>query len=283
MNPLTSTILSGIFLLIGAAAVYFMMTKMGRKEIPHPDRYTRLHKWSGWVFVVLFLVLFVFMLERIENYYEEASPRITFHVVLSVALFLLILIKVSIPRYFKMLGKHLFFLGTAVYLTAFTLVTITAGYYIIWNYEQEPYISHADFPEHLKDVDLGKELFILRCSTCHLLKNIMKPRSREAWEKVVNEMVKIAEPRITADEANQILHYLYAVLTPEEKALPETASLLEKHCLPCHEAKEIWSHTYSRSGWREVVKTMNQYDPEIVPLEKLEELVDFLMENQKRE
>jgi hypothetical protein len=28
---------------------------------------------------------------------------------------------------------------------------------------------------------------------------------------------------------------------------------------------------------------MNQYDPEIVPLEKLEESVDFLMENQKRE
>lgn len=282
MDPLISTIFSGVFLVIGGAAVYFMMAKMGRKELVHPDRYIVLHKWFGWIFVVLFLVLFVSMLERIESYYEESSPRITFHVVLSVALFLLILIKISIPRFFRMLGKHLFALGLAVYLTAFTLVTITAGYYIIWQYKEEPYIYHADIPEHIKDINLGKELFIVKCSTCHLLENIMQPRSVESWEKIVNEMVKIAEPRITLDEANQILHYLNATHTPERIAVPATASLLEKHCLPCHSAKEIWSHSYSRSGWREIVKKMNEYDPEIVPLEKTGELVDFLIKNQNR-
>jgi hypothetical protein len=283
MDPRISTILSLIFLIIGAAAVYCMMAKLGRKELDHPERYTRLHKWFGWLFVVLFLVLFISMLERIENYYEESSPRITFHIVLSVALFLLILVKVSIPRFFRMLGKHLFLLGIVVYLTAFTLVVITAGYYIIWKYKEEPYISHAEIPEHMKDIDLGKELFIVKCSTCHLLKNIMQPRSLESWEKIVNEMVKIAEPRITIAEANQILHYLSATHTPEKISLPSSASLLEKHCLPCHSAKEIWSHSYSRSGWREIVKKMNEYDPEIVPLEKIEALVDFLIKNQNRE
>jgi len=283
MDPLVSTILSGIFLVVGATAVYFMMAKMGRKEAAHPERYTRLHRWFGWIFVVLFLVLFISMLERIESYYEESSPRITFHVVLSVALFLLILVKVSIPRFFKMLGKHLFLLGIGVYLTAFTLVTITAGYYIIWKYEDEPYISHAEIPEHIKDINLGKELFIVKCSTCHLLESIMQPRSLESWEKIINEMVKIAEPRISIAEANQILHYLNATHTPEKKSVPASASLLEKHCLPCHNAKEIWSQSYSRSGWREIVKKMNEYDPEIVPLEKTGELVDFLIKNQDRE
>lgn len=283
MNPLVSTILSGIFLVVGAAAVYFMMAKMGQKEPDHPERYARLHKWIGWIFVVLFLVLFISMLERIESYYEESSPRITFHVVLSVALFLLILVKVSIPRFFRMLGKHLFLLGIGVYLTAFTLVTITAGYYIIWKYEEGPYISHAEIPEHIKDINLGKELFIVKCSTCHLLENIMQPRSLESWEKIVNEMVKIAEPRISIAEANQILHYLNATHTPEKISVPESASLLEKHCLPCHNAKEIWSHSYSRSGWREIVKKMNEYDQEIVPLEKTGELVDFLIKNQNLE
>jgi hypothetical protein len=62
-----STVVSGIFLVTGAAAVYVMMAKMGRKETPHPDRSTRLHRWLGWIFVILFLVMFVFMLERIEG------------------------------------------------------------------------------------------------------------------------------------------------------------------------------------------------------------------------
>ncbi len=281
MSPFISTILSGILLIIGGVAVYLMMSKMGRKELPHPDRYLKLHKWFGWIFVVLFLLVFVFMLERIEGYYEESSPRIAFHIVLSVALLLLLLIKVTIPRFFRMLGEHLFFLGTAVYVTAFTLITITAGYYIIWKYEEEPYISHAEIPEHIRDLDLGKELFIVECSTCHLLENIMKPRSKEAWEKIVNEMITIAEPRINVAEANQILHYLTSTHVPEKKALSGSASLLEKHCLPCHEAKEIWSRSYNRSGWIDIIKTMNEYDPKIVPLEKTDELIDFLMKNQR--
>jgi hypothetical protein len=202
-------------------------------------------------------------------------------VVLAVALFLLILIKVSIPRFFRALGRHLFLIGTGVYLTAFTLVTITAGYYLIWKYKEEPYISHAALPEKMVDIDLGKELFIVKCSTCHLLQNIMKPRSPEAWERVVNDMVVLAEPRISAGEAQQILNYLSETHIPAKEPAATSASLLERHCLPCHNAKDIWSHDYSRSGWREIVKTMNGYDPDIVPLEKTKEMVDYLIANQE--
>lgn len=79
-----------------------------------------------------------------------------------------------------MLGKLLFLLGTSVYLTSFTRVSITEGYYAIWKYEEKPYISHAEIPEGMKDEAIGKELFITKCSTCHLLQDIMKPRSEMA-------------------------------------------------------------------------------------------------------
>ncbi len=283
MNPLASSIISLVFIIFGGTAVYTMMARLGREDLPNSDRYRTLHKVFGWLFVVLFIVMFIFMLARVEGYWEESSPRISLHVALAVALLLLLLVKVTIPRFFKMFGKHLFLLGVSVYLLAFTLVGITAGYYAIWKYEKLPYISHAEIPEGMKDEEIGKELFITKCSTCHILQDIMKPRSAEAWEKVINEMVVLSEPRITVDEASQILHYLYISHTPDQKEVSESASLIERHCLSCHEAQEIYSHRHSESGWREIIKKMNEYDPEIVPKDKIEDIVKILIENQNND
>lgn len=281
MDPFVSTIISIAFLISGGIAVYTMMARLGRKDISNPDKHRILHKVFGWLFVGLFIIMFIFMLERVENYWEESSPRISLHVALSVALFLLLIIKVAIPIFFKMLGKHLFLIGISVYLSAFILVTITAGYYVIWKYENEPYISHADIPERMKDEKIGKELFITKCSTCHLLREIMKPRSGKAWEEIVNEMVSLAEPRITLAEASQILHYLTLTHTPEPVDSLKGVSPIERHCLPCHETRELYVNQYGESGWREVVAKMNQYDSEIVPLEKMDEIVSFLLNKQR--
>jgi hypothetical protein len=38
--------------------------------------------------------------------------------------------KISVARIFPNLGRNIFFLGAGVYLLAFTLVLITAGYYV---------------------------------------------------------------------------------------------------------------------------------------------------------
>jgi hypothetical protein len=221
------------------------------------------------------------MLERVESYWEESSPRIALHVALAVALFFLLAVKVLIPRFFSGLGKNLFFLGIGVYVTAFTLVGITGGYYLVRVVKSVPYVSHAEIPRHILDERLGKELFISKCSTCHMLKDIMKPRSVESWEQVVNEMVELAEPRINIDEASQILHYLTLTHVPEPFSGFEKASLIEKHCLPCHQPKEIYGQSLSRTAWKEIVEQMNEYDSEIVPKDKINEIVDFLSKGQE--
>jgi len=281
MTPLLSTIISGIFLLFGGVAVYTMMKRMGGKELSRPEVYIKIHKITGWIFVILFVIMFIFMLGRVENYWEKSSSRITLHIALAVALLLLLVIKVVIPRFFSRLGRNLFLLGIGVYLTAFTLVIITGGYYVIRTVEQAPYLTHAALPKHILDEKVGKELFINKCSTCHMLNEIMQPRSAESWETIVNEMVSLAEPRIRVNEGIQILHYLTLTHVPETVEIPDDASLVEKHCLACHEAKEIYGHSYSETGWREIVKKMNEYDPEIVPLDKIDEIVEFLVRNQK--
>ena len=281
MDPLVSTIISGFFLFFGGVAVYTMMRRTGGKELSKPEVYIKIHKIAGWIFVILFLIMFIFMLERVENYWEESSPRITLHISLSLALLLLLVIKVTIPRFFNKLGRNLFLLGTGAYLVAFSLVMITGGYYIIRTVERTPYLTHAALPDDILDKEVGKELFIDKCSTCHMLDRIMKPRSAESWEIVVNKMVSLAAPRIRVNEGIQILHYLTLTLVPRTIEIREDASLVEKHCLSCHEAKEIYVRQYSETGWREIVKKMNEYDSEIVPLEKIDEIVEFLVRNQK--
>jgi len=284
MSPQWSTILSCVFLAFGAIAVYTMMARWGR-DISKPELYRISHIIAGWIFILLFLVIFIIMIIRVENYWEESSPRISIHVTLSVILLLMLMAKASIPRIFPKLSRHLFSLGFSVYLAAFTLVGITAGYYLLWRLEEMPYISHIQFPAHIVkemlDERLGKELFITKCSTCHILENIMHPRSVDSWEKVINDMVVLAEPRINLEEASQILNYLSLTHTPRSPEASEQASPVERHCLPCHEPTEIYQHHLGHSGWIEIVRQMHEYDPKIVPEEKIEEIVDFLVREQE--
>lgn len=281
MTPLTSTITSIVFLLTGALAVYTMMSRMGSSQPVKPELYRTLHRIAGWIFVVLFIAMLSFMLGKLENYWEEPPSRITLHISLALVLFILLWIKVMIPRFFPKLGKNLFLIGFSVYLISFTMVGLTAGYYIIRRSKRMPYISHAELPERMLDERFGKELFITKCSTCHMLKDIMKPRSREAWERVLNDMLILAEPRITGDEMAQILYYLSLTHVPQPYQGAEEAPPVDRHCLPCHDAKEIYEKRFSPSAWREVVKEMNGYDPEIVPEDKIDEIVDFLVESQR--
>ena len=281
MHPSVSSIVSILFLLIGAVALYSMMTKLGSQQTSHPSLHSKLHKFAGWIFIVLFLVFFIVMLGRLRNYWEELPSRLTLHIVLALVLFLLLLVKVTIARFFPSLAKNLFLLGLGAYIAAFTLVGITGGYYLIRRFEHLPYIYHAELPEQMLDERLGKELFISKCSTCHMLKDVMKPRSKEAWEKVANEMFLLAEPRITADEIGQLLYYLTSTHVPKPFTGSEDASIVEKHCLPCHEAKDIYEKRFSRAAWMEILEEMNGYGPELVPKEKLPEIADFLERTQK--
>lgn len=280
MSPFTSTILSIIFLVAGAVAVYTMSALQGAK-VTNTKAYKLVHMVAGWVFAALFLVIFFFMAARVRIYWEESSPRISIHVALSMALLALVIVKVSIKRLFPLLGKHYFMLGILTYSLSFAMVGITAGYYIIWRYEERSVASQEKLGVDMLELNLGKELFIEKCTTCHLLKEIMTPRSPGAWAKVVSEMIEIAEPRIKPAEGEQILNYLSKthgpVITGKAGATP-----VELHCLPCHEATEIYRQEHGRTGWTQIVRQMRQYDAELIPEDKIDDIVDYIMEKKQK-
>jgi mono/diheme cytochrome c family protein len=94
-------------------------------------------------------------------------------------------------------------------------------------------------------------------------------------------MVGLAEPRIGPAEAEQILFFLTQTYVPKPFQGPATASLVEQHCMPCHSAKDIFSTSRGRDTWIQIVKQMNEYDPDIVPGDQIDAIVEYIMKQQQ--
>lgn len=281
MSPLLSALLTSVLLLCGAAAVVIMMNRLGRPQSEPGPRQLLLHRIFGWAFFAAFLVLIGTMFRRFYAYWEEDSPRIVFHYTAAFALLLLLLLKVAIPRLYPGFRKHLFPLGFSVFLFAFLAAASALSHYLVRMTQQTPYISHGSISS-APDLELGKQLFIERCRTCHVLDTILRPRPAKAWENVVNAMSKLAWPRIRPDEAKQILYYLTTTRMPRGPSAGTGEPALDEQCLPCHEPGEIFARPRTRNEWDAVVTRMSGISPNLVHAADQGRIVDALVASQSR-
>lgn len=281
MPPLPSALLTGVLLLCGGAAVVVMMNRLGRPQSEPSPRQIVLHRVFGWSFVAAFLVLIGTMFGRFYAYWEEDSPRIVIHYTAAFALLLVLLLKVAIPRRYPGFRQHLFGLGFLVFLLAFLTAASALSHYLVRMTQRVPYISHAALSS-APDLELGKQLLIERCRTCHVLDRILQPRHPKAWEQVIDAMTKLAWPRIRPDEARQILHYLSTARVPRGPAVGTGVSVLDAHCLPCHEVAEIFASRRTREDWDEVVTRMSNAAPDLVPPASHVQIVDALVAAQAK-
>lgn len=206
MSPEVSTLVSILFIVFGVIAVWSMMMKFGRQSAS--NALSRIHKVAGWSFTLAFAVMTAVMTERMTRHWEPLSPLTTVHGTLAVTLLLLLTIKIVIPRFFPGLMNHLFLFGVSAFLIAFTLVGISAGYYLVLKIRKIPYIAHNDLLSTEVDAQRGKQILIIKCSSCHIVKDILVNNTPEEWERIVNRMVKLAAPQITPGEARQIIYFL---------------------------------------------------------------------------
>lgn len=218
MSPEMSTIVSILFLVLGTAAVWTMMMRLGRQSTSRT--LLIIHRVTGWSFALAFVVMTVVMTERMTRHWEQLSPLTTIHGTLAVTLLLVLALKLVIPRFFPGLVKHLFLLGFSTFLLAFTLVGISAGYYLVLKIRKIPYISHNDMSNTELDAQRGKQFLIVKCATCHIVKDILTNKTPEEWERIVNRMVKLAAPQITPGEARQIIYFLVTEYGPRNSESP---------------------------------------------------------------
>lgn len=257
------------------------MNQLGRPASQPSPRRIALHRAFGWVFTAAFLVMFGTMFGRFYAYWEEDPARIVAHYTAAFALLMLLLLKVSIPRYYPGFRKYLFPLGTSVLLLAFLTTASALAHYLVRMTQQTPYISHASISS-APDLELGKQLFIERCRTCHLLDKILKIRTKESWEKIVDSMAKLAWPRIKPDEARQILFYLGETRTARASPTVTGFPILDQRCMVCHEPGEILLKPRTRKEWDEIVIRTAKEAPEILSTDLHIPIVDALMAAQAK-
>ena len=168
---LIKSILSLFFLLAGLSAVISMFTIMGRQEKKmKPVTLRKIHKTSGRIFFILLLVISYFCLKYLAMAGDQISTRASLHSVLAFSLVIILLLKISIVKKYKLFLKFAPTLGMIIFVLTFVVFCTSAGYYFLKTASPNPASSDSDnsSPVHAKtSIDHGEELFISKCSSCH--------------------------------------------------------------------------------------------------------------------
>ena len=167
MTLMTKSILS--LVLVGLAIVNLatMLEVLGRPDGKRadPKRLRLIHRFSGYGFIGLFLVLVYFCLAIMRGMEHEPPSRVVLHGLLSVIAFLVLSIKITLIRFYKKYYTMAVPLGLMVFVLTLSTTAISTGYYFTMRGTTAVTIS-SDTEETL--VGEGATLFNQRgCADCH--------------------------------------------------------------------------------------------------------------------
>jgi len=227
------SILAIFFMLAAFMATFSMLTLMGKTERKaSPTFLKRMHKGSGLVFIAFLLVLTYLCLRYWAKAGDQIWTRAVFHAVLSFAVIILLILKISIVRFYKQFLRFAPVIGMTVFTLSFVIFSISAGFFFLRTLCAKTTASEAPASQTIiaGDPEKGALLFNRMCGFCHYadreeskqgpgLKNILKkeklPASgRPATIENIKKQLKtpfIAMPSfsaLTEQEIADLLAYL---------------------------------------------------------------------------
>ena len=120
--------------LLGAACVSFftMMARFGRPgDEARSERLRRLHKTSGYTYILLLVPLAFFGGRFLVKMGEGLSVRGTFHFVLAMALLAVLLLKYMTVKTHRQLMRYAASLGMTLFSVTLVVFLITAAYFLL--------------------------------------------------------------------------------------------------------------------------------------------------------
>lgn len=287
MNPLITSLFGALFTLIGAVTTLLMLELRGNpRDKEQNQRLMKSHRMLGYLFIIIFILMTVLMINKASTYQEELSPRAILHITLGVLMIPLLLIKVLIVRRFKRLGSYLLGFGIAIFLAAFVLNSVSAGYYFL-HHSDIRYVSLSARDTSVLDVELGRQLVTQKCAKCHSLERTFRAfKSEEGWTRTINRMAVIDAPNIRDFDAKQIIHYLVTQQKQRESLEAEIQdldieigrTLVEQKCATCHTLDRVYKATKNQDEWAETIDKMAEYaeDPEFLTDDEKASMIKFL-------
>lgn len=253
MNVIFSASLGLLFLVVGTAAVFLMYYLWGfpfdkaTKTSAAPPSLMRLHRQLGWLFIVIYLLMMWEMVPRMWNYQVEWPARTVAHMCLGMGVGFVLLVKVTILRFFRHLEEWMPALGTLLLVFTILLAGLSMPHafremslagevgdvYSDANRERvDKLLRVADLPPEapldllstVESLQAGRQVLLQKCVACHDLKTILiRPRSPLDWVGTVDRMVikpTFTEP-ISDVEGWQVTAYLIAISRDLQRSLKE--------------------------------------------------------------
>lgn len=236
------------FLVLGVAATFLMYWLWG-----HPyDEQSRtsaaprwamwLHRGIGYAFAIVYVLIMWDMVPRLWNYQVELPARTVAHVMLGFTVGFLLIVKISIMRFFRHFEEWMPYLGTAILLCTVLLLGLSLPSVFrehAWAHSApggDPFsaasqervarlLPEAGLPEEADLDELatgsslrsGRDILLGNCVRCHDLKTILdRPRTPDGWWSTVERMGEkpaLFSP-LSDEQMWRVTAYLVAI-TPE--------------------------------------------------------------------
>ena len=255
MDTFSNAMLGILFLLLSAAGT-FLMFKLWGYSFDHeklkssaPPGLMRLHHYIGYAYGIIYIYLMSQMLPRMWTYQVEFPARTVAHLMLGMSIGVILIVKLSIVRWFKHLESTLVpFLGTLLFICTFLLIGLSVPFALKERFLERSAIGGTAFsneniervkmllpkagmPSEAKIEELatfksfkeGRDVLLSKCVQCHDLRTVLvKPRTPDNWVQTVSRMAErsVFIP-ISNNEQWRVATYLIAISPDLQKGFKE--------------------------------------------------------------
>jgi mono/diheme cytochrome c family protein len=187
---LIKSLLSLLLFVLAVYGMYTMFEVFGRgTATDRTDRLRKRHRISGYLYVLLFLLISYLCISYAAVSRTELSPRAALHVLLTLSIIALFLMKVLFVRVYRQFYVQARTIGIMLGIMSFVLIGLSAGFYLtVSRFGQDrsldksayyvlrgPFLAVqqtgipgvAAIRTDRLSIERGRALFASRCSACH--------------------------------------------------------------------------------------------------------------------
>ncbi|MYB63535.1 hypothetical protein F4X73_02495, partial [Candidatus Poribacteria bacterium] len=134
MSSSLSAIFGLIFLGLANASVFLMFKLWGypfdkeTRTSAAPRSLMLLHRCLGYAFALLYIFMMWHMVPRLWNYQVELPSRTVAHLMLGITIGVLILVKISILRFFRHFEESMPYIGVAILICTYLLIGLSVPF-----------------------------------------------------------------------------------------------------------------------------------------------------------
>jgi cytochrome c2 len=184
------SLLALLLFVSAAVGMYTMFEVFGRgTAVTAIHRFKRLHKVSGYIYLVVFFLISYLCIGFIAASKTEPSPRVVIHMLLALGIIVLFLLKVLFVRIYRQFYAQARIIGIMMGVMSFMLVGISSGYYLtvsgfgrdrtidksVYYALRGPFLAVvksgspgvAAIRTDRLSIERGRILFASRCAGCH--------------------------------------------------------------------------------------------------------------------